>query len=258
MFLNGLLHRILKGVVAIAIALSFLLSTSAPVLAANYESNYPDRYMGAPATLTTAPNGAVVYDQALSASEQVRYTEPTVEEITEGLWVIGGYALVNCVAIETDEGLIVYDTGDSAEEGKHFREIIESEISTKPIKAIIYSHSHYALGAGELVDDPASVRIIGHPKVNETVKANMQGGGAPSAIPELGPVLTARATVQFNNYLPTEGPDAKLPAAAILKVKPTAFLEVTETVENEETLTVDGMELQFFTEHISDDYSVTL
>ena len=258
MFLNGPLNRILKGVVAVTIALSFLLSTSAPVLAANYEPNYPKRYMGGPATLTIAPNGAVVYDEALSASEQVRYTEPTVEEITDGLWVIGGYSLVNCVVIEAPEGLIVYDTGDSAEEGKHFREIIESQISTKPIKAIIYSHSHYALGAGEMVDDPASVRIIGHPKLNETVKANLQGGGAPSAIPELGPVLTARAFVQFNNYLPTEGSDAKLPATAILTVKPTAFLEVTETVENEETLTVAGMELQFFTEHISDDYSVTL
>jgi alkyl sulfatase BDS1-like metallo-beta-lactamase superfamily hydrolase len=258
MCLNGFFNRILRGIVAFTIALSSLFSTSAPVLSATYEPNYPDRYMGAPATLTTASNGAVVYDEALIASEQVRYGEPTVEQITEGLWVIGGYSLVNCVVIDAPDGLIVYDTGDSAEEGKRFREVIESEISTKPIKAIIYSHSHYALGGGEMVDDPASVEIIGHPKLNETVKANLQGGGAPSAIPELGPVLTARAAVQFNNFLPTEGPDAKLPATAIIKVKPTAFLEATTTVEDGEVLNVAGMDLQFFTDYISDDYSVTV
>jgi len=258
MFFNGFLNRIVRGVAAVAIALSFLLSTPTQVLSATYEQNYPDRYMGTPAPLTIAPNGAVVYKKALTASEKVRYTEPTVEEITEGLWVIGGYALVNCFVIETRDGLIVYDTGDSAEEGKKFREVIESKISTKPIKAIIYSHSHYALGAGEMVDDPASVRIIGHPKLNETVKANLQGGGAPSEIPELGPVLTARAVVQFNNYLPTKGPDAKLPAAAIIEAKPDAFLEVTETVENGDILYVDGMKLQFFTDYVSDDYSVTV
>ena len=42
-----------------------------------------------------------------------------------------------------------------------------------------------------MVDDPGSVEVIGHPEVNATVATNLRGGGAPSAIPELGPVLTA-------------------------------------------------------------------
>ena len=48
-----------------------------------------------------------------------------------------------------------------------------------------------------------SVMVIGHPKLNETVQANLQGGGAPSATPNLGPCCTARAAVQFSNFLPT-------------------------------------------------------
>ncbi|MBP0021486.1 MAG: MBL fold metallo-hydrolase [Cyanobacteria bacterium SBLK] len=251
------LKRTMRAIAMFAIALSFLLSTSAPVLAANYEPNYPDRYMGGPATLTTAPNGAIIYDKALEAANANAYREPTVEDLGNGIWVIGGESIVNCIVIEAPDGLIVYDTGDSAEEGQRFRKAIESKISsTKPIKAIIYSHSHYALGAGEMVDDPASVEIIGHPKLNETVEANLQGGGAPSAIPELGPVLTARAAVQFNNYLPTEGEDAAI--AAVIKVKPKAFLPVTYTVEDGEERDVAGLTLQFFTEYISDDYSVTV
>lgn len=218
--------------------------------------NYPPRFMGGDAKLTTAPNGAVVYDKALAAAAAIIYTEKTVEKITDGVWVIGGYSAVNCIVIDAPQGLIVYDTGDYAEEGKHFRDVIEAQISKKPIKAIIYSHSHYALAGGAMVDDPKSVVVIGHPKLNDTVKANMQGGGAPSAIAELGPVLTARLAVQFSNFLPTQGPDATL--AAKIQVKTPAFLPVTQPVEDGQTLEVAGLKLQFFTKHISDDHSVTV
>lgn len=83
--------------------------------------------------------------------------------IGEGIWVIGGYSIVNCIVIEAPDGLIVYDTGDFGEEGKHFREVIEEKISKAPIKAIIYSHSHYALAGCAMVDDPKMVMVIGHP-----------------------------------------------------------------------------------------------
>ena len=176
--------------------------------------------------------------------------------MTDGVWVIGGYALINCIVVEAPEGLIVYDTGDNAETGKLFRELIETKISRKPIKAFIYSHSHYPLGTGAMVDDPGSVEVIGHPEVNATVATNLRGGGAPSAIPELGPVLTARAAVQFNNFLPATGPDAGIMPG--LTVKRFAYLPVTRAVKDGETLKVAGLELQFFTKHISDDHSVTV
>ena len=113
-------------------------------------SNYPDRYMGAEANIITAPNGARIYDEALERVSQIVYTEPTVQNLGDGVWVIGGYSIANSCVIETAEGLIVYDTGDNTEEGKLFRQVIEEKISKKPIKAIIYSHSHYALGGGAM------------------------------------------------------------------------------------------------------------
>ena len=219
-------------------------------------SNYPARYMGGEAEIITAPNGARIYDKALKLVSQIVYTEPTVKNLGDGVWIIGGYSIANYCVIETAGGLIVYDTGDYAEEGKLLRQVIEEKISKKPIKAIIYSHSHYALGGGALVDDPASVTVIGHPKLNETVKTNLEGGGAPSAIPELGPVLSARMLVQFSNFLPLEGEDASI--AAKLKIKEPAFLPVNTPVENKQKITIDGLELQFFTEYISDDHNVTV
>jgi len=243
---------------ALITALAFFaaISVSSPVVSGTTaEVNYPARYMGGEANIIKAPNGALIYDKALASVGKIVYTQPTVENLGDGIWVIGGYSIANFAVIEAPEGLIVYDTGDYAEEGAHVRQIIEEKISKRPIKAIIYSHSHYALGGSAMVDDPASVMVIGHEKLNETVKTNLEGGGSPSAIPELGPVLSARGSVQFSNYLPTEGEDASI--AAKLEFKKPGFLPVNTPVQNGQILRVAGLEMQFFTEYVSDDYSVT-
>ena len=159
--------------------------------------------------LATAPNGAIVNSKVLNTMPKITYLEPTTEKLDDGVWCIGGYSLANTTVIEGDDGLIVYDAGDTKEEGQHIREAIE-KISKKPVKVIIYSHSHYASGAGALVDNPEDVLVIGHPELNETVEASLRGGGSPSAIPEVGPLMTSRVLIQFNNFMPTEGKDAAL------------------------------------------------
>ena len=215
------------------------------------------RYMGGPVELTEAPNGAIVNAEILEVNTQIMYLEPTVEEVVDGVWCIGGYSIANTTVIEGDDGLIVYDTGDTREEAEHIREAIESKISDKPIKVIIYSHSHYSFGGGVLVDDPDDVLIIGHPTLNATVESSLRGGGAPSAIPEVGPIMTSRVLVQFNNFMPTEGPDAALQGK--LEVgKPIAFLPANTTVEDEEILDLLGLKVQFFTEYMSDDHNLTV
>ena len=214
------------------------------------------RYIGGEVELVTAPNGAIVNADVLKELPVITYLEPTTEKLAEGVWCIGGLSIANTTVIEAEDGLIVYDAGDNVEEGEHIRKAIEA-ISDKPIKVIIYSHSHYALGSGALVDNPKDVMIIGHPKVNESVEKALQGGGAPSAIPEVGPILTSRTLIQFNNYLPTEGPDAALMGKLELG-KPTKFLPATKTVENGEELEVLGMKMKFFTDYVSDDYNLTV
>jgi len=213
-------------------------------------------YMGGEVELITAPNGAIVNSNVLNTMPKITYLEPTTEKLTDGVWCIGGYSLANSTVIEGDDGLIVYDAGDTKEEAEHIREAIE-KISDKPVKVIIYSHSHYSLGAGALVDNPEDVMVIGHPKLNETVEASLRGGGSPSAIPEVGPLMTSRVLIQFNNFMPTEGPDAALQGK--LEVgKPIAFLPANKTVSDGEEIEVLGVKLQFFTEYTSDDYNLTV
>ncbi|HID92601.1 MAG TPA: MBL fold metallo-hydrolase [bacterium (Candidatus Stahlbacteria)] len=212
--------------------------------------------MGGDVKLTKAPNGAIVREDVLETTPRIVYTEPTIDKVADGIWCIGGYSLANATVIEGDDGLIVYDTGDTKEEAEHIREAIKS-ISDKPIKVIIYSHSHYSMGAGALVDNPEDVLIIGHPKVNETVERSLRGGGVSSAIGEVGPILTARTISHFGLLLPEKGSDAGV-AAKLEMGKPTAFLPANKTVEDGEELEVLGVKMQFFTKYISDDYDLTV
>ena len=121
----------------VLLVLSFLLFPGGAD--AKQEGDVPSsRYMGGPAKLVTAPNGAITNAKALKKLPKIMYLEPTTEKVAE------------------------------------------------------------------------DVMVIGHPTVNDTVEANLQGGGAPSVYGEIGPVLTARAVVQMNNFLPEEEPDARL------------------------------------------------
>lgn len=235
---------------------SFLVLSILVGSAYSLQASEKSPYMGGDVDLIEAPNGAMVRQEVLETVSKIMYLEPTTEKLADGVWCIGGYSLANTTVIEAEDGLIVYDTGDTVEEAEHIREAIE-KISDKPVKVIIYSHSHYALGAGALVDDPDDVLVIGHPKVNETVRASMQGGGSPSAIPEVGPYMTPRVLIQFNNFLPDEGPDAAL-SGKLEMGKPTAFIPANKTVEDGEELDVLGIKMQFFTEYTSDDYNLTV
>lgn len=238
-------------IIAVAFIVSISLLMPGPAAAAEKSP-----YMGGDVELIKAPNGAVAREEVIKSLTQIIYDEPTTEKLADGVWCIGGYSLANTTVIEADDGLIVYDTGDTKEEAEHIREAIK-KISDKPIKVIIYSHSHYAMGGGALVDNPDDVLIIGHPKLNETVESSLKGGGSPSAIPEVGPRMTSRLLIQFNNFIPTEGPDAAL-AGKLELGKPIAFLPANKTVEDGETLDVLGIKMQFFTKYMSDDYNLTV
>jgi alkyl sulfatase BDS1-like metallo-beta-lactamase superfamily hydrolase len=234
----------------------FIILLSSGISNAQPTMNYPGRYMGKEAVKTiTAPNGAIA-DAGFAQTLQLIYPQPTIEKVTESIWMLGGYSITNVVVIETDEGLIIIDSGDSEEEGHSLRKAIEENISKKPIMAAIYTHSHYCMGTGVMVNDPKTAIIVGHKKLNETVQNNFRSGGAISQIPELGPVLTARQLVQFSNFLPDTGEDGLL--GQRYRIKENAYLPANKIVDNEEIVNIGGIDFQFFTENRSDDHSLTI
>jgi alkyl sulfatase BDS1-like metallo-beta-lactamase superfamily hydrolase len=209
-------------------------------------------YMGAPITLTKAPNGAITNKKLLDRVGDFNWLKPTIENPAKGIWVFGGYGLAPMSIIEAEDGLIAFDTGDTKHDGELMLEAIRT-VTKKPIKVIIYGHSHTVFGAGVLAEDNKDIMVIGHPNLNEVVKQNLGGGGAPSFYPEVGPYLTARALTQFNAYMPKEGPDAYVVPTNLTKVDPSAFLPVNRPVKDGEEMTILGIKFKFFTKYGSDD-----
>jgi hypothetical protein len=111
-------------------------------------------YMGAPVELAKASNGAITNKKLLDRIEQVEWLKPTIEKPVDGIWVLGGYGLAPMSIIDTEEGLIAFDTGDTKHDGEINLKAIRT-VSKKPIKAIIYGHSHTCFGAGVLAEEPS-------------------------------------------------------------------------------------------------------
>ena len=208
-------------------------------------------YMGAPVTMTKAPNGAITNKKLLDRIGDFSWLKPTIENPAEGIWVFGGYALAPMSIIEAEDGLIAFDTGDTKHDGERMFEAIRT-VTKKPIKVIIYGHSHTVAGAGVLAEGNKDIMVIGHPDLNRVVEENVGGGGAPAFYPEVGPYLTARAVTQFNAYMPKEGPDAYVVPTNLAKMD-LAFLPVNTPVQDGEEKEILGIKFKFFTKYGSDD-----
>lgn len=211
----------------------------------------PSPYMGGPVEMARAPNGAITNKKLLDRVGDFSWLKPTIENPARGIWVFGGYGLAPMSIIEADDGLIAFDTGDTKHDGELMLEAIRT-VTKKPIKVIIYGHSHTVFGAGVMAEGNQNIMVIGHPNLNGVVKQNQGGGGAPSFYPEVGPYLTARVLTQFNAYMPKEGPDAYVVPTNLTNIE-SAFLPVNKPVQDGEEMTILGIKFKFFTKYGSDD-----
>ncbi len=84
-----------------------------------------------PTSLDAAPDLA-------AHSEEFR---KEVIRVTEGVYVAVGFGLANSILLEGTDGVVILDTMESAEAATSVKEAF-SGITTKPVKAIIYTHFH--------------------------------------------------------------------------------------------------------------------
>ncbi|MBE9545558.1 MAG: MBL fold metallo-hydrolase [Proteobacteria bacterium] len=64
-----------------------------------------------------------------------------VIKVTDGVYVAVGFGLANSVLLEGDDGVVIVDTMESVEAAIAVKEAF-SKITSKPVKAIIYTHYH--------------------------------------------------------------------------------------------------------------------
>lgn len=67
--------------------------------------------------------------------------ERAVIRVADGVWVAVGYALANTILIEGDDGVIIIDTTEGTAAAREIKAEFD-RLTTKPVRAIIYTHSH--------------------------------------------------------------------------------------------------------------------
>lgn len=104
-----------------------------------------------------------VFEKAAQSPKELQqhalnYASPKIIAVTENIHVAMGYGLANSILIEGEQGNIIVDCMESNEAAQRVKNEFE-QISTKPTKAIIYTHNHadHIFGAGVMAgeDKPA-------------------------------------------------------------------------------------------------------
>lgn len=162
------------------------------------------------------------------------------QRVTKEVWMLDGLFYAP-VVVEAEDGLLVFSTGETAEDGKLFRQVIREQISTKPVIGLFYDHAHYPFGAGTLLDGDQAV-IIAHPDHNRVIRES--GHLANPTIPEMLPHLDGRSAIHFGFLHPKEGPDAALSEVTLDFGKERAWLPATHPLAHEESITVGGIRVQ--------------
>ncbi|MBA4753181.1 MAG: MBL fold metallo-hydrolase [Sphingopyxis sp.] len=170
------------------------------------------------------------------------------EVVPDKIWQLRGYDLSVMTIIRGKTGWIVVDpllSEETAAAGwKLFADTVEARSGKRPIRAVIFSHSHsdHFGGVGGIVT-PEQVRaqkiriIAPHGFSEEATSENVLAGGAMGrrALYMFGSILTPGPTGQVDTGL---GP--KLSSGTI------GYMEPTESVgEKGGTLTIDGLAFDF-------------
>lgn len=190
----------------------------------------------------TVDNGARVNGAYASFVADGPWAEVKTWEVTPRIHTITGYGIANHTFIETENGLIMIDTGQNLGAGLEALKMKQA-FSDKPVVAIIYSHHHYTRGTRAIVQSypDIDIPVFGHPDVDKNMK---------ELFSYLAPGRFRRGFIQFGHDLPTEGADAdysiKEPEFEDPSLNVGGHLPVTYPVADGESVTIDGLNVVFY------------
>jgi alkyl sulfatase BDS1-like metallo-beta-lactamase superfamily hydrolase len=164
-------------------------------------------------------------------------------EVTLGLYQVRGFDISNITFIEGDEGYIVIDPLISSETAAAALALLRRHRGDKPVKAVIYTHSH--------VDHYGGVRgVISDADIAAGLSIIAPEGFLEAAVSEnvlLGNAMNRRATYMYGALLPRDptghvdaGLGKTVSMGTVSLVPPTVSIGRTG-----ERLTIDGVEIVF-------------
>ncbi|AQZ93715.1 alkyl/aryl-sulfatase [Halopseudomonas phragmitis] len=168
-------------------------------------------------------------------------------EVVEGMYQIRGMDLANMTIIEGETGLIIIDPLLTPATAKAGLELYYQHRPQKPVVAVLYTHNHADhFGGVKGVIDEADVRA-------GKVKVYAPYGFMEHAVSEnviAGNAMARRATYQFGAGLPAgERGHVDTGLGKALASGPLSLIAPTNTVPDDATLTIDGIEIEFQMAH---------
>lgn len=159
-----------------------------------------------------------------------------VLKVTDGVWVAIGYGIANSILLEGDDGVVIVDTMETREAAEQVRDEFR-RISGKPVKAIIYTHSHPDHIGGAAAFAEPGVTVI----AQDEVAANMDKIAA-----QLQPVITRRSLRMYGTLLP-QGERVNIGIGGFLDLHAGSTLDTlrpTQTFSDKLDITIAGIVMQ--------------
>ncbi len=175
-------------------------------------------------------------------------------EVCDGIYQVRGYDMANATFIRTDNGWIVFDVLMCTEDMAAAKALMEKHFGTLDIKAVLYSHSHIDHYGGVLGlisrEDAADATLpLAEQLASGKVVVLAPKGFLEHAVSEniyCGAAMGRRAMYQYGVLL-EPGTTGKLAMGIGLgqSVGSTGLIAPTYEIATDETITVDGLEIQF-------------
>ena len=175
-------------------------------------------------------------------------------EVCDGIYQVRGYDMANATFIRTDNGWIVFDVLMCMEDMEAAKALMEKHFGELDIKAVLYSHSHvdhyggiYGLIDREDAADPSL--SLQEQLESGKVVVLAPDGFLEHAVSEniyAGTAMGRRAQYQYGTLLKA-GPQGKMAMGIGLgqSLGHRGLLPPTYTVSENETITIDGLEIRF-------------
>jgi len=170
-------------------------------------------------------------------AEHSKIFKKGVEKVGSNIFAAIGYGIANSIMIEGDDGVIIVDTMTTMEEAA---EVLAEfrKITPKPVKAIIYTHSHpdHVFGAEAFVAAAGRSEIYAHETTENHVRR---------LFTEIGPIIGSRSLRMYGNFL-APGQVLNVGIGPLVGMKPDSklgFVRPTRTFS--ETLEVEAAGIPF-------------
>ncbi|MFM8867287.1 MAG: alkyl/aryl-sulfatase [Ilumatobacteraceae bacterium] len=165
-------------------------------------------------------------------------------EVAPKVWQVRGYDISNITFIEGNTGWLIIDPLTNPETASASFGLVAKYLGERPVKAVIYTHSHvdhFGGVAGVISEEDATsgrcMIIAPEGFMHETVGENVIAG----------PAMARRAAYQFGALLPP-GPDAHVDAGlgtAAPVGAPSLFAPTHDITATGEEMVVDGVRIVF-------------